>query len=164
MIQQSLVLIKPDGVARALIGEIIGRFERIGLKIVGMKMVWVDEEFAFKHYTEDITKRRGAHVREWLSTYIVEGPVIAMAIEGLHAIEAVRKIVGSTEPKTAPAGTIRGDFALHSYSFADKKKKAIRNLIHASGDKKDAKYELKLWFKSKELHSYETVAEKHLWK
>ena len=164
MMEQTLVLLKPDAVERGLIGRIIGRFETVGLKIIGMKMVWIDEKFALKHYTEDIAKRRGAHVREWLSTYIVEGPVIAIAIEGLHAIEAVRKIVGSTEPKSAPAGTIRGDFALHSYSFADKKKKAIRNLIHASGDEKDAKYELNLWFDKKELHSYETVAEKHLWK
>jgi len=164
MMEQTLVLLKPDAVERGLIGKIITRFETAGLKMIGMKMVWIDEEFAFKHYTEDIAKRRGAHVREWLSTYIVEGPVIAIAIEGLHAIEAVRKIVGSTEPKSAPAGTIRGDYALHSYSFADEKKKAIRNLIHASGDLKDAKYEMKLWFTKEELHSYETVAEKHLWK
>jgi nucleoside-diphosphate kinase len=162
--EQTIVLIKPDGIERGLVGKILERFENAGLKIIGMKMVWVDKEFAMKHYTEDIEKRRGAHVRKWLADYIVEGPVIAIAFEGLHAIETVRKICGPTEPRTAPAGTIRGDLALHSYSFADKKKKAIRNLIHASGDEKDAKYELKLWFKPKELHSYETVSEKHLWK
>lgn len=162
--EQTLILIKPDGVERGLAGRIIERFENAGLKIIGMKMVWVDKEFALKHYTEDIEKRRGVHVRKWLSEYIIEGPVVAVALEGLHAVEAARKICGPTEPRTAPAGTIRGDFALHSYSFADKKKKAIRNLIHSSGNLKEAKYELKLWFKPDELHSYETVAEKHLWR
>ncbi len=162
MIEKTLVLIKPDGVERGLVGEILGRFEKVGLKIIGMKMQWIDQAFAKRHYTEDITKRRGQHVRDWLMDYITEGPVVAIAFEGLHAIEIVRKIVGETEPRTAPAGTIRGDYAFHSYSFADKKKKAIRNLIHASGDKKDAAQELKLWFTLKELHSYETVHEKHL--
>jgi nucleoside-diphosphate kinase len=164
ILEQTLVLLKPDAIERGLIGRILERFENAGLKIVGMKMVWVDKDFALKHYGEDIEKRRGAHVRQWLAEYITEGPVVAIAFEGLHAVEAVRKIVGPTEPRTAPAGTIRGDFALHSYSFADKKKKAIRNLIHASGNLKEAKQEINLWFKPKELHSYETVAEKHLWK
>ncbi len=162
--EQTLILIKTDAVERGLIGRIIKRFENAGLKIIGMKMEWIDKNFALKHYTEDITKRRGAHVRKWLTEYITEGPVVAIALEGLHAVEAARKICGPTEPRTAPAGTIRGDFALHSYSFADKKKKAIRNLIHASANLKEAKQEVKLWFKPKELHSYETVAEKHLWK
>jgi nucleoside-diphosphate kinase len=162
MIEQTLVLIKTDGVMRGLAGKIIERFENAGLKIIGMKMQWIDKEFAKKHYTEDIAKRRGAHVREWLLEYITEGPVIAMVLEGLHAVEIVRKIVGPTEPRTAPPGTIRGDFALHSFDFADKKEKSIRNLIHASGDEKDAKAEIKLWFKPSELHSYETVHEKHV--
>ncbi|MBW2982109.1 nucleoside-diphosphate kinase [Candidatus Woesearchaeota archaeon] len=162
MIEKTLVLLKTDAVERGLIGRIIERFENAGLKIIGLKMQWVDKKFAEKHYTEDITKRRGKHVRDWLLEYITEGPVVAIALEGPHAIEAVRKIVGPTEPRTAPAGTIRGDFALHSYDFADQKKKAIRNLIHASGDKKDAQHEVKLWFSDLELHSYETVSEKHL--
>ena len=162
IIEKTLVLLKTDAVERGLVGKIIERFENAGLKIIGMKMQWIDEKFAKEHYTEDIAKRRGKHVREWLLQYITEGPVIAMALEGLHAIEIVRKIVGPTEPRTAPSGTIRGDFAFVSYDFADKKKKAIRNLIHASGDKKDAEYEVKLWFKPEELHSYETVHEKHL--
>ncbi len=134
------------------------------MKIIGMKMAWIDKNFAKKHYTEDIAKRRGTLVRKWLMDYITEGPVVACVLEGLHSIETARKICGPTEPRTAPAGTIRGDLALHSYNFADKKKKAIRNLIHASGNKKDAKHEIKLWFKPKELHTYETVAEKHLWR
>ena len=162
MLQQTLVLIKPDGVQRGLMGEIIKRFEQRGLKIVGMKMVQVQKSQAEKHYTEDIAKRRGEHVRKWLLEYITEGPVVAMVLEGLHAVEAVRKIVGPTEPRTAPPGTIRGDFALHSYDFADKKEKSIRNLIHASGDKKDAEAEIKLWFKKEELHSYPTVHDVHI--
>ncbi len=162
MIEKTLVLLKSDAVERGLVGKVINRFENAGLKIIGMKMQWIDKEFAKKHYTDDITKRRGAHVREWLLEYITEGPVVAIVLEGLHAIEVVRKIVGPTEPRTAPAGTIRGDFAFVSYDFADKKKKAIRNLIHASGDKKDAEHEIEIWFKPKELHAYETVHEKHL--
>ena len=162
IIEKTLVLLKTDAVERGLIGKIIERFENAGLKIIGMKMQWIDVDFAKKHYTEDIAERRGEHVREWLLQYITEGPVVAMVIEGLHAIETVRKIVGPTEPRTAAPGTIRGDFALHSYDFADDKKVSIRNLIHASGDKKDADYEIKLWFKSEELHSYETVHEKHV--
>ncbi len=162
IIEKTLVLLKTDAVERGLIGTIIQRFELAGLKIIGMKMQWIDKEFAKKQYTEDVAKRRGKHVREWLLEYITEGPVIAMVLEGLHAVEAVRKIVGPTEPRTAPPGTIRGDFALVSYDFADKKKKAIRNLIHASGNKKEAEQEVKLWFGPEELHSYETVHEKHL--
>lgn len=164
ILEQTLVLLKPDAVERGLIGKIIERFENAGLKIIGMKMVWVDVEFAKKHYTEDIAKRRGKHVREWLMQYITEGPVVAIALEGLHAVEITRKICGPTEPLTAQPGTIRGDLALHSYTFADEKKKAIRNLIHASGNLKEAKEEIKLWFKPSELHSYETVSEKHLWR
>ena len=162
MIEKTLVLLKTDAVERGLIGKIIERFENAGLKIIGMKMQWIDTAFAKKHYTEDIAKRRGKHVREWLLEYITEGPVVAIVLEGLHAVEIVRKIVGPTEPRTAPAGTIRGDFALHSYDYADKKKKSIRNLIHASGNKKEAEQEIKLWFEPDELHSYETVHEKHV--
>jgi nucleoside-diphosphate kinase len=162
IIEKTLVLLKTDAVERGLIGKIIERFENAGLKIIGMKMQWIDQEFAKKHYTADVAKRRGKHVREWLLEYITEGPVVAVVLEGLHAVDVVRKIVGPTEPRTAPAGTIRGDFAFVSYNFADKKKKAIRNLIHASGNKKEADQEIKLWFKPEELHAYETVHEKHL--
>ena len=133
------------------------RFEDAGLKIIGMKQVWIDKEFAKKHYTEDITKRRGETVREQLLNYIIEGPVVAFVLEGINAIENVRKIVGGTEPKSSPPGTIRGDFAHISFSYADKNKIAVRNLIHASGNEEDAKNEVKLWFNEKELHSYKTI-------
>jgi nucleoside-diphosphate kinase len=157
MIQRTLVLIKPEGVARHLVGKIISRFEDAGLKIVGMKQVWVDKEFAKKHYTEDISKRRGENVRNALLEYICEGPVVAFVLEGVNAIENVRKIVGGTEPKSAPPGTIRGDFAHVSFAYADEKNISVKNLIHASSDEKDAKNEIALWFSEKELHTYKTV-------
>jgi nucleoside-diphosphate kinase len=162
MIEKTLALLKPDSVQRCLSGEIIGRFERAGLKIVGMKMVWVDEEFSKKHYTEDITVRRGEHVRKKLLRFIQEGPVIAICFEGVNAIEVTRKLIGDTEPRKAPPGTIRGDYAHHSYEWADSHDIAIKNLIHASSDKKDAEREIKLWFTPKELHSYKTVHDVHV--
>jgi len=155
--ERTLVLIKPEGVKRHLVGKIMTRFEDAGLKIIGMKQVWIDKEFAKQHYTEDITKRRGEAVREQLLNYIIEGPVVAFVLEGINAIENVRKIVGGTEPKSSPPGTIRGDFAHISFNYADKNKIAVRNLIHASGNEEDAKNEVKLWFNEKELHSYKSI-------
>ena len=155
--ERTLVLIKPEGVQRALVGKIISRFEDAGLKIIGMKQIWADKEFAGKHYTEDIAERRGKKVRDMLLNYITEGPLIAMVLEGVNAIENVRKIVGGTEPKSAPPGTIRGDFAHVSFAHADAKNIPVKNLIHASGNEKDAKHEVSLWFSEKELHSYKTV-------
>ncbi len=162
MIERTFVAIKPDGVQRGLTGEILKRFENAGIKIIGMKMKWIDKEFARKHYTEDIAKRRGEKVRELLLDYITEGPIVVMALEGVHVIEVVRKIVGSTEPKTSAPGTIRGDFTHMSFAHADKEEKSVKNVVHASGDAKDAAYELKLWFTEEELHTYKTVHEVHI--
>lgn len=162
MIEHTLILIKPDGLMRGLAGKIIARFEDAGLKIVGVKMQWIDKDFAKRHYTEDIAKRRGANVRQWLTDYITEGPVIAVVLEGLHAVEATRKICGPTEPRTAPPGTIRGDFCHVSYEWADKKKKGLRNIIHASASKKEAEAEISLWFSEKELYKYKTAHENHV--
>jgi nucleoside-diphosphate kinase len=155
--QKTLVLIKPEAVQRHLVGKIISRFEDAGLKIIAMKQVWVDRKFAEKHYTKDIAERRGEKVREQLLKYITEGPVIAMVLEGVNAIENTRRIVGGTEPKSSPPGTIRGDFAHVSFAYADKNNLPVKNLIHASSDEKDAKNEVTLWFKNSELHSYKTV-------
>ena len=157
MIERTLVLVKADGVQRALIGRIIQRFEDVGLKIVGMKMKWVDRDFAKKHYSNLVGKKFYPD----LENYITEGPVVAIVIEGIQAVEAVRKMVGSTEPKSSQPGTIRGDFAHHSYAYADEKGIAIKNLIHASGNLEEATYEVKLWFASDELHTYKTVHEMH---
>lgn len=162
MIQRTLVLLKPDAIQRALMGRIIQRFEDAGLKIVGMKLEWVNKEFAEKHYTEEVAKRRGEHVRTMLMDYLTEGPVLAMCLEGIEAVELVRKIVGPTEPKSALPGTIRGDFAHQSFSYADNKKIPIKNLVHASGNEEEAKQEVALWFSKGELRSYKTVHDAHI--
>ncbi|MBT3406447.1 nucleoside-diphosphate kinase [Candidatus Woesearchaeota archaeon] len=158
MREKSLVLIKPDGVQRGLIGRIMQRFEDVGLKMVGMKMVWVDKEFAKEHYAAHVDKP----FYPGLECMITEGPVVAMVLEGLHAVEQVRKMVGKTEPKSAEPGTIRGDFSQHSYAYTDAKGIAIKNLIHASGNVEEANAEVALWFKEGEMHDYKTVHEKHV--
>lgn len=158
MIERTFVMLKPDAVQRQLVGRIIQRFEDAGLKIVGMKMQYIDEEFSKKHYKDHVDKP----FFKGLDEFVREGPVIAIVIEGINAIENVRRIVGSTEPKSAMPGTIRGDFAHVSYAYADEKGKAVKNLIHASGNKEDAEYEINLWFKPEEIHTYNTVHEKHV--
>ncbi len=182
MIERSLVLLKPDAVQRSLVGNIIRRFERAGLKIIGMKMVWVDEEFAKKHYTDDLipivgnkTKKDwdefgveytesaeeiGKMIVDGTRKYISEGPVIAMVLQGIQCVEVIRKIVGSTGPKDSPPGTIRGDFAHMALGYASLQKRGIPNLIHASANVKEAEEEIKLWFKDEELHDYSLVHEK----
>lgn len=161
-VERTLVLLKPDAIQRSLMGRIISRFEDAGFKIIGMKMVFADREFALRHYTEDIAIRRGQHVRDKLVDFLQIGPVLAICIEGVNAIENVRKIVGSTEPKSAIPGTIRGDFAHVSYAYADAMNLAVKNLIHASADAKDAAHEVPLWFTKDELHTYATVHDVHI--
>ncbi len=157
MIERTLVIVKPDGVERGLIGTILSRFENAGLKIIGMKMVKIDREFAKKHYAEHVDKP----FYKGIEDFIISGPVVAFVVEGIEAIDIVRKMVGATEPKSAVPGTIRGDFAHHSYGYADKKGIAIKNIVHASSSKQDAKVEISLWFKKEELYTYQTVHEKH---
>jgi nucleoside-diphosphate kinase len=157
-IERTLVLLKPDAVQRAYMGEIISRFERAGLKIVGMKMVWVDKDFSRKHYSEHVEKGFYAGLED----VITGGPVLALVIEGVEAIHTVRKMVGSTEPKGAAPGTIRGDYAHVSYGYADSRKIGIKNLIHASANAEDAKKEVSLWFKPAEMHTYKTVHDVHI--
>jgi nucleoside-diphosphate kinase len=158
MMERTLVLLKPDAVQRQLIGRIIQRFEDVGLKIIGMKMVWIDEKFSRKHYAAHVDKPFYSS----LETFITEGPIVAICIQGLHAVTTVRKIVGGTEPRSAQPGTIRGDFAHHSYEYTDKNGKAIKNLIHASGNKQEADIEVPLWFSDAEVHDYTTVHELHV--
>lgn len=158
MIEKTFVAIKPDGVERGIIGDIITRFEKTGLKITAMKLFWVDKEFARKHYAEHVDKP----FYPGLEAMITMGPVVAMVLEGVEAIALVRKLVGSTEPKTAPPGSIRGDFAHVSYGHADKHNIGVKNVIHASANEKDAKNEIALWFNETEIHNYETVHEKHV--
>jgi nucleoside-diphosphate kinase len=161
MLEQTLVLIKPDGIKRGLIGEIIKRFEQRGLKIVGLKLIKIDNDFAKKHYTKDITKRRGEKVRNNLLDFITSGPVVAKVIEGINTKEKETKIVRTTESKEALPGTIRGDFSHVSFEYADKKNIPVKNLIHASADKADAKNELALWFSVDELHDYPRSDDEH---
>jgi nucleoside-diphosphate kinase len=155
MIERTLILIKPDGVQRSLTGTVIQRFENAGLKIVGMKMVWVNKALSKKHYSD----HTGKPFFVGLDKFIRSGPVVAIVLEGVEAIQNVRRIVGPTAPGDAAPGTIRGDYAHHTYAYADRAGKAIANIIHASGDAKDAKKEVALWFDKKELHSYKRADE-----
>ena len=160
MIERTLILIKTDGVQRALVGRIVQRFEDAGFKIVGMKMVWINQEFAKKHYF-DVAQRHGEKVLKFLVDGITEGPVIAMVLEGVHAIANARKLVGPTYPDQALPGTIRGDFAMVSKDYGNTNEKVVKNLVHASAKKEDAEIEINLWFKKEELHTYKTVHEVH---
>lgn len=135
------------------------RFEDAGLKIIGMKMVWVDEDFAKKHYHEHVDK----HFYPGLESVLTMGPVVAMVLEGVEAIPKVRKMVGATEPKSADPGTIRGDFAHISYGYADEKGLGIKNLVHASDSEESAKKEMSLWFDKEQIHSYKNVHDVHIY-
>lgn len=183
MIEKTLVLLKPDSVQRGLIGEIISRFERVGLKIIGMKMVYADEKLAGEHYADDeewyksvgekasnAAKKRGVEekrtpveigmaVRDMLMSYISMSPVIALVLEGHGAVKLVRKLVGDTNPQSSAPGTIRGDYTIDSYALADTSGRPIQNLIHASGEVHEAEREIKLWFKDEELHAWKRVDE-----
>jgi len=190
MEERSLVVVKPDGVARGLVGKIISRFEQVGLKIVAAKFTKADSELAEKHYPKDrrelwlgIGKKTldnyksfnadpkklldtdnpeeiGAMVRVWLLEYISSGPVLAVVLEGPHAVELVRKICGNTLPFLSAPGTIRGDLAYDSSYLANTGKRAIKNLVHSSGSVEEAKYEIPLWFKPSEIFEYERVEER----
>lgn len=182
--ERTLVIIKPDGVQRSLVGEIIGRFERVGLKLVGMKFSVAQPDMVEQHYTLDPEWKRkvgeksiesykkkgqapptndpieiGDSVVQRLKSYMTSGPVVLMAWQGAHAVELVRKLVGGTEPRSSDVGTIRGDFVLDSYSMADTDDRAIRNLIHASGSVDEAQQELAHWFGDRELVDYRLVQE-----
>lgn len=187
-LERTLVIIKPDGIQRSLIGEIIARYERTGLKLIGIKMLTVTEEFIEKHYTLDPEWRRitgektikgyldkgltppsndpheitGTLLKK-LATYMVSGPVIVMVWQGAHAVQIVRKVTGGTEPLTSPIGSIRGDFLLDSYQMTDADNRCIRNLVHASGSPKEAEDEIKHWFSDMELIEYRHHQEKILY-
>ena len=160
-LEKTLVLIKPDGLKRGLVGEIIKRIERTGLKIIAMKMTWIDKNFAEEHYS-DIKERYDKRILDNLTEYVMEGPVIAICFEGVDAISLIRKLVGSTYPSESMPGTIRGDYCHISKNYANKHNKRVGNLIHASADKNDAKKELALWFSIEEFHKYKTAYEEEL--
>lgn len=146
-----MILLKPDALGRGIIGEIVTRFERVGAKIVGMKMLLSEKDTAMKHYTEDLAQRRGEAIRQRMIDMLTSGPIVAIALEGIEMVELARKMVGATEPKSAAPGTIRGDYSHVSYGYADAKKIGVFNLIHASASPAEAETELNVWFKPEEL-------------
>ena len=161
-IERTLIVFKPDAVQRGIVGEILQRFERVGLKIIGGKMVAPGREHYFAHY-ETIGKmvtRRGEEIFGMTLDMMMDGPVIAMVLEGVEAVAVVRKIVGPTEPKSADMGTIRGDYSHVSFGYANECRKGVPNLIHASGDPDEAEQEVAHWFKPEELMDYVTLNEK----
>ena len=160
-LERTLVLLKPDAVARGLAGRIIQRFEDAGLKIVGTKMVQMDADLAKKHYF-DLEERFGASVFNVTATFMQSGPVIAFVLEGVEAVTTVRRLVGVTFPNQANPGTIRGDFAHTSKAYTEANHTVAANLIHASGNPEEAKYEVELWFPESELFNYQTVGERFL--
>lgn len=180
--ERTLAIIKPDGIQRGLIGELISRYERLGLKLIALKMLVPTTKMIEEHYTLDPEWRRVTGektikgykdrglpppsedpleitrvILENLKRYMTSGPVIAMVWEGAHAVELVRKITGGTEPRSAVPGTIRGDFVPDSYVMSDSDSRAIRNLIHASGSVAEAELEIKHWFKPEEIVSYKVL-------
>jgi nucleoside-diphosphate kinase len=159
--ERTLILLKPDAVKRGIVGEIISRFEKAGIKIVGMKMVSPDEEHYFHHY-ETISKlksRIGEDVFQRNSQFMMSGPVVALVLEGVEAVGIVRKMVGSTEPKAAQPGTIRGDYSHISFEHSNNRDAALPNIIHASGNSEEAKQEVAHWFSDQELFDYQTIHE-----
>lgn len=160
--ERTLIIFKPDAVMRGVVGEILSRFEKVGLKIVGTKMLNASEEQLYGHYEGigTLKTRKGDKVFGQTLAMMQEGPVIAMVLEGIEAVELVRKMVGPTEPKSAQPGTIRGDYAHVSYGHANTHETGVRNLIHASADDTEAAKEIAHWFSESELHAYENVHER----
>lgn len=186
--ERTFVIIKPDGVQRSLIGEVIKRYERVGLKLVAMKLFVPTEEQVSAHYSIDPDwkfktgtktiesyKKKGVVppstdpievstiIFNALKSYLTFGPVVAMVWQGAHAVALVRKITGGTEPLTSDVGTIRGDFMLDSYQMSDLDGRAVRNVVHASGSVEEADNEIKLWFTDGEIVKYNIVQEKILY-
>lgn len=185
--ERTLVIIKPDGVQRSLIGEVIKRYERVGLKLIGIKMVHAPAQMVEQHYTLDPQWRRvagektikgyrdkglippsedpfeitGAILKK-LGSYMSSGPVVCMIWQGPHAVAVVRKLTGSTEPLASDVGTIRGDYMIDSYEVSDKEQRSIRNIVHASGSVAEAEQEITHWFDASEIVEYPLVQEQLL--
>ncbi|PIX73258.1 nucleoside-diphosphate kinase [Candidatus Roizmanbacteria bacterium CG_4_10_14_3_um_filter_33_21] len=190
--QRALLIIKPDGVQRGIIGKIITRFETVGLKIIGLKFEWVTKEKIIVHYPEtdgwfkkvgertltnyakkgldakkvfktDNAIQIGRTVKKWLIKYFQESPVLIMALESYDCIEICRKLSGNTIPVLAAPGTIRGDFSHDTIDLANEQNRPLRNLIHASDTVEDGEKEIKVWFTLEELFSYERADEKFMY-
>ena len=186
--ERSLVLLKPDVVQRGLIGEIIARFEKKGLKITAMKMIWPSKEMSARHYDlpesaalalgnrtlASYAERGEKHkfsdpmdvakdIMKRLERYLSTGPIVAMVIEGAHAIAHIRKIRGGVNPLSADIGTITGDYSIDSYFISDLDERAVRTLVHASGNVEEAENEIKIWFKEDEIYDFDLAIEKILY-
>lgn len=190
---KTVIILKHDAVARGIMGELIHRFERVGLKLVAMKMVHANAEMGEKHYpsaTEWLTRvgnrslteyrekgidpikvlgtadpvEIGKMVKKWNIDYLTEGPVVAIVFEGYDAINMARKLVGETIPAKAQPGTIRGDYSVDSAELGNLKRRPARNLIHASGNPEEAKNELELWFRPEEIIDYQRGDEEIMFK
>ncbi len=161
-IERSLIVFKPDAVGRGIVGEILARFEKVGLKIVGTKMLAPNTAFYHHHYETigTMITRHGQKIFNTTLAMMQAGPVIAFVLEGVDAVAVIRKMVGSTESKSALPGTIRGDYSHMSYGHADQMEIGLANILHASGDSKEAVEEIKHWFSESELFEYETTHEK----
>jgi len=182
--EQSLVIVKPDGVQRSLIGEIIKRYEQCGLKLVAIKIIVPSRDLTLKHYSVDpewslktgtksieAAKARerklfsedplivAEKIKKTLVNYLSSGPIVPMVWQGMGAVAIIRKITGGTEPLTSAPGTIRGDFTIDSYPASDLDNRSVRNIIHASGSIGEAKNEIPLWFDKKEIISYRLISE-----
>jgi nucleoside-diphosphate kinase len=160
--EKTLIIFKPDAVARGIVGEITTRFERAGFKIVGIKMLEPNRDHYFEHYEGigTLKTRKGEEIFESQLATMQQGPVIAMVLEGVEAITTVRKMMGETEPKSAAPGTIRGDYAHVTYGQAAETGKGVSNILHASATPEEAGKEIAHWFKPDELQNYEAVHEK----
>ena len=145
--ERTCIIIKPDGVERNLIGEIIRRLEKEGLSVRAMKMINAEIETLRKHYAAHVDKP----FYKGLEEYMTEGPVVAMVFEGFDAVQKARDLIGHTDPSKAKKGTIRGDLGEDSLELADREGRSVRNLIHASGTKEEAENEIKLWFREEEI-------------
>jgi nucleoside-diphosphate kinase len=182
--EQTLVVVKPDGLQRGLVGEVIKRYEQCGLKLVGLKMLIPSKDMTLKHYSIDPEwaiksgtktfesyKAKGLPlpgkdpvefaegIRRKLTDFMSSGPVVAMVWQGMGAVSIVRKITGSTEPLSSLPGTIRGDYTIDSYTAADADARAVRNIIHSSGSVEEAMKEIAIWFDKKEILNYRLVSE-----
>jgi nucleoside-diphosphate kinase len=192
LLEQTLIVIKPDAIQRSIVGDIISRYEKVGLKIVGMKMFIPSKELLNQHYPvdreefivgmgnktldnykeleqdanelfgTDDPKKIGLEVQKWLVDFMADSPVIAVVLEGPHAIEIVRKIRGHTLPQKAQPGTITGDYSFDSSSIANSDMRPIRNLVHASGTSEEAAFEIGLWFGEDEIFDYEAIHQSHM--
>jgi nucleoside-diphosphate kinase len=160
-LERTLVLLKPDAVARGLVGQVLTRFENALLKVIATKMVWMDADLTRRHYF-DLEDRFGPDVYNAMAGFMQTGPVIAIILEGVDAIATTRKLVGATYPDQAAPGTIRGDFAHMSRNYANSHKVAVANLVHASGNAEEAAREIDVWFAKDEIHEYRSAAEQYV--